>query len=74
MPDRFSITAGELTVRHKPSDYRLMAAMCLEIANQMPLDADRTRMTDMAQKWLELAQRSEAEKRSAAPLPPSSAS
>jgi len=51
-------------MRHKPSDYRLMAAMCLEIANQMSLDTDRTRVTDMAQKWLELAQTSEAEKRS----------
>jgi hypothetical protein len=66
MPDRFSITAGTLTVRHKPSDYRLMAAMCREIANQMPLDSDRTRMTDMAQKWLELAQTGEAEKLSGA--------
>jgi hypothetical protein len=62
MPDRFAITAGKLTVRHKPSDYRLMAAMCREIANQMSLDSDRTRMTDMAERWLELAQTSEAEK------------
>jgi hypothetical protein len=53
-------------MRHKPSDYRLMAAMCLEIAHQMSLDADRTRLTDMAQKWLELAQTSEASKRSEA--------
>jgi hypothetical protein len=66
MPDRVSVTAGKLTVRHKPSDYRLMAAMCREIANQMSLDSDRTRMTDMAQEWLELAQTSEAEKLSEA--------
>ena len=39
-----------------------MAAMCLEIGNQMSLDSDRTRMADLAQKWLELAQTSEAEK------------
>ena len=49
-------------MRHRPSDYRLMAAMCLEIANHMPLDSDRTRVTDMAQKWLDLAQTSEAGK------------
>jgi hypothetical protein len=53
-------------VRHKPSEYRLMSAMCLEIANQMSLDSDRTRMTDTAQKWLELAQTTEAEKLSEA--------
>src|SRR5262245_42237151 len=61
MPDRFSLNAGKLTVRHRASDYRLMASMCLEIANQMSLHADRTRMTDMAQKWLDLAQTSQAE-------------
>lgn len=62
MSDRFSVDAGKPTVRHKASDYRLMASMCLEIANQMSLHADRTRITDMAQKWLELAQTSQAEK------------
>jgi hypothetical protein len=49
-------------MRHKPADYRLMAAMCLEIANQMPADSDRTRISDMAQKWLDLAQTSLADK------------
>jgi len=39
-----------------------MAAMCLAIANHMSLDSDRTRVTDMAQKWLDLAQTSEAGK------------
>jgi len=48
-------------MRHKPSDYRLMAAMCLEIANQMPADSERTRISDMAQKWLDLAQTSQAD-------------
>jgi len=32
----------------------------------MSLDSDRTRMADLAQKWLELAQTSEAEKLSEA--------
>jgi hypothetical protein len=49
-------------MQHRPSEYRAMAAMCLEIANQMSLDSDRARMTDMAQKWLKLAETSEAEK------------
>jgi hypothetical protein len=66
MSDDFSKWAGELGVKHKISDYRLMAAMCLDIANMMPLDSDRARMTDMAQKWLELAQRREAEQLSEA--------
>jgi hypothetical protein len=53
----------ELSRHHKGSDYRLMAAVCLDVASKMPLDSDRARITDMAQKWLELAQRREAEQR-----------
>lgn len=62
IPDHFPKRAGELAVQHKVSDYRLMAAMCLDIANMMPQGSDRARMMDMAQKWLEQAQRREAEK------------
>ena len=51
----------ELSGQHKGSDYRLMAAVCLDVASKMPLDSDRARITDLAQKWLELAQRREAE-------------
>ena len=51
----------ELSGQHKGSDYRLMAAVCLDVASKMPLDSDRARITDMAQKWLELAQRREAQ-------------
>ena len=40
-----------------------MAAVCLDVASKLPLDSDRARVTDMAQKWLELAQRREAEER-----------
>ena len=53
-------------MQHKASDYRLMAAVCLEFANKMPPDSDRARVTDIAQKWLELAQKCEAEKLSEA--------
>jgi hypothetical protein len=48
-------------MQHKPSDYRMMAAMCVEIANGMSLDTDRLRLTDRAQEWLELAQKTEDE-------------
>jgi hypothetical protein len=54
---------GRMTMReqHKASDYRAMAAMCLEVASQMSLDSERTRLNDVAQKWLDLAKTSEAE-------------
>jgi hypothetical protein len=48
-------------MQHKPSDYRMMAEMCVAIANGMSLDTDRLRLTDRAQEWLELAQKTEAE-------------
>ena len=48
-------------MQHKALDYRLMSAMCLDIGNMMPRHSDRTRMTDMAQKWLELAWKRESE-------------
>jgi aryl carrier-like protein len=67
--DHFPKRAAELAVQHKVSDYRQMAAMCLDIANMMPLGSDRVRMMDMVQKWLELAQRREAEKLSEASQP-----
>jgi hypothetical protein len=47
-------------MQHKPGDYRMMAAMCAEIANGMSLDTDRLRLTGRAQEWLDLAQRTEA--------------
>src|SRR5262245_5372543 len=47
-------------MQHNSSDYRMMAAMCAEIANGMPLDTDRLRLTDRAQEWLELARETEA--------------
>jgi hypothetical protein len=50
-----------VAMQHHPSDYRMMAAMCEEIANGMLLDADRLHLTDRAQEWLELAQQTEAE-------------
>ena len=45
----------------KASEYRRLAAECLQIANNMSLNAERARLMEMAQKWLELAQKAEAE-------------
>jgi hypothetical protein len=40
-------------------EYRKMAADCIEVAQRMSLKDDRTRMMEMAQRWLDLAQRAE---------------
>jgi hypothetical protein len=37
-----------------------MAAGYLEVAERMSLKTDRARMTEMAQRWLDLAQQAEA--------------
>ena len=44
----------------KAAEYRRKAAMCLTVAERMSLDSDRAMMLEMAQNWLELAQRAEA--------------
>jgi hypothetical protein len=44
-----------LTVQQKASEYLILSAVCLEIANQMPMDADRAQLTETAQRWAELA-------------------
>jgi hypothetical protein len=51
-----------LTVQQKPSDYLILSAMCREIANSMPLEADRVHLTDTAQKWAELAHDGEGDR------------
>jgi hypothetical protein len=45
----------------KAAEYRKKAVACLEIAERMSLNADRALMLEMAQQWLELARRAEAE-------------
>src|SRR5579862_9541367 len=40
--------------------YRRLAAECLEVAERMSLRADRARMIEMAQRWLDLAKKEEA--------------
>lgn len=43
----------------KSADFRRQAAACLEVAQRMSLHEDRVRMTEMAQRWLDLAQQAE---------------
>jgi hypothetical protein len=43
----------------KAAEYRKQAQACLEVAQRMSVRADRERMTEMAQRWLELAQAAE---------------
>jgi len=38
-----------------------MAASCIEVAERMSLHADRDRLLEMAQHWLDLARKAEAE-------------
>jgi hypothetical protein len=44
----------------KAAEYRRQAAACLEIAERMSHRGDRALMLEMAQLWLELAQKAEA--------------
>jgi hypothetical protein len=46
----------------KSAEFRRHAAACIEVAERMSLREDRTCMMEMAQRWLELAQKAEAEK------------
>jgi len=45
----------------KSADFRRQAAACIEVAERVSLREDRARMMEMAQRWLELAQKAEAE-------------
>jgi hypothetical protein len=43
----------------KPAEYRRLAADCVEVAKLMSLRVDRVRVMEMAQRWLDLAQKAE---------------
>jgi hypothetical protein len=47
-------------VNSKAAEYRKMAASCMEVAERVSLKADRARMIEMAQRWLELAKLAES--------------
>jgi hypothetical protein len=44
----------------KAAEYRREASICLELAPRISLRLDRERMTEMAQRWLDLARQAEA--------------
>lgn len=44
----------------KSAEYQRKAVFCLEVAQRMSVNEDRERMTEMAQRWLELAQQAKA--------------
>jgi hypothetical protein len=41
------------------AEYRRLAASCLQVAERMSFKEDRTRMIEMAQRWLDLAKQAE---------------
>jgi hypothetical protein len=43
------------------SDYRKMAAECLEIAGHMSLNKDRVRLMQMAERWSRLADEAQSQ-------------
>jgi hypothetical protein len=48
-----------MQVSSKASEYRRLAADCVEVAKLMSLRVDRERVLGMAQRWLDLAQSAE---------------
>jgi hypothetical protein len=47
--------------------YRREAKACLEVADRVSLRSDRVRMMEMAEGWLQLARKAEAEAEGGAP-------
>jgi hypothetical protein len=50
---RSSISTSEPPSR--AAEYRRLAAECIEVSERMSLREDRSRMMEMAQRWLDLA-------------------
>jgi hypothetical protein len=46
--------------RKQAAEYRRQAAACKEVAERMSLREDRALMSEMAERWLELAKKAEA--------------
>jgi hypothetical protein len=53
--------------KRKAADYRRQAAMCLEVAKQVSLHDDRSRVLEMAKRFLDLAQEEEGKTDDAPP-------
>ena len=60
---RAQLIPETITIRSddKASEYRKQAAACRAMAERLSLKADKTRMLEMAEHWLDLARRAEAE-------------
>jgi hypothetical protein len=52
---------GMEKLESKAARYRREAKACIDVAERMSVRADRLRIMEMAQQWLELAERAEAE-------------
>jgi hypothetical protein len=49
------------TPKELAAQYRREAKACIDVAERISVREDRLRMMEMAQRWLELAQRAEDE-------------
>jgi hypothetical protein len=49
------------SAKEKAAQFRKWAAECLEVAERMSLKDDKARMIAIAEHWLQLARRAEAE-------------
>jgi hypothetical protein len=53
-------TFGELNPMSKEDDYKLNAARTVNLANRASTVADKGHLLDLAEKWLDLADRAQA--------------
>jgi hypothetical protein len=49
-----------MSARERAEDYRKEAQTCMDLAAKMSLRTDRARMIEMAQHWIDLAERADA--------------
>jgi hypothetical protein len=47
--------------KERAAEFRRHAAICLDVAQRISLKEDREQMRQVAERWLELAKRAEAE-------------
>ena len=47
--------------KERAAEFRRQAAICLDVAQRISLKEDREQMMQVAERWLELAKRAEAE-------------
>ena len=47
--------------KERAAEFRRQAAICVDVAQRISLKEDREQMMQVAERWLELAKRAEAE-------------